>query len=64
MTTKTSTFIVAEHLKTKEARSEYLLACTEEGQGDPAFVLNAQAEITRAERLWAKAAKRNAPHEK
>lgn len=63
MTTKTSAFIVAEHLRTKKECSEYLRACIEESQGDPVFVLKAKAEIARAERLWAKAAKLNGPRE-
>lgn len=64
MTMKASAFSVAEHLRTKEERSEYLRACIEESQGDPEFVLKAKAEIARAERLWANTAKHNDPNEK
>ena len=46
--TATSTYDVAEHLRTPEAMAAYLGVCLEEADGDAAFVAKALGDIARA----------------
>ena len=46
--TKTSTYDVAEHLRTPEEMAAYLEACLEEANGDAAFIAKALGDIARA----------------
>ncbi len=46
--TKTTSYDVAEHLRTPEEMAAYLEACMEEAQGDTAFIARALGNITRA----------------
>ncbi|MGA8862607.1 MAG: addiction module antidote protein [Gallionella sp.] len=46
--TQTSTYDVAEHLRTPEEMALYLDACIEEADGDAAFIAKALGDIARA----------------
>lgn len=46
--TVTSTYDVAEHLRTPEESAAYLEACLEEAEGDAAFIAKALGDIARA----------------
>jgi probable addiction module antidote protein len=46
--TVTSSYDVAEHLRTPEESAAYLEACFEEAQGDAAFIAKALGDIARA----------------
>jgi probable addiction module antidote protein len=46
--TKTTTFDVAEHLRTPEEMAAYLEACIEEADGDATFIAKALGDIARA----------------
>ena len=46
--TKTSRYVVAEHLRTPEEMAAYLEACLEEANGDAAFIAKALGDIARA----------------
>ena len=46
--TKTSRYVVAEHLRTPEEIAAYLEACLEEANGDAAFIAKALGDIARA----------------
>lgn len=48
VTTKTSAYDVAEHLRSPEEMALYLDACIQESDGDPAFVAKALGDIARA----------------
>ncbi len=49
MTVTTSPYDVAEHLRTPEEMAAYLDACTEEADGDVAFIAMALSDIARAQ---------------
>ena len=49
MKTKTSPWVVAEHLRTPEEMAAYLEACIEEADGDAAFIAKALGDIARAQ---------------
>ena len=49
MKTKTSPWDVAEHLRTPKEMAAYLEACTEEADGDAAFIAKALGDIARAQ---------------
>lgn len=46
--TQTSSYDVAEHLRTPEEMALYLDACIEEANGDAAFIAKALGDIARA----------------
>ncbi|ADE11848.1 addiction module antidote protein [Sideroxydans lithotrophicus] len=46
--TQTSSYDVAEHLRTPEEMALYLDACIEEADGDAAFIAKALGDIARA----------------
>lgn len=46
--TKTTTYDVAEHLRTPEEMAAYLEACLENSNGDAAFIAKALGDIARA----------------
>jgi len=46
--TVTSSYDVADHLRTPEEMAAYLEACFEEAQGDAAFIAKALGDIARA----------------
>ena len=46
--TVTSSYDVAEHLRTPEEMAAYLEACMEEADGDAAFIAKALGNIARA----------------
>lgn len=46
--TATTRFDLAEHLRTSEEMSTYLVACFEEANGDAAFIAKALGDIARA----------------
>ena len=46
--TITTTYDVAEHLRTPEERAAYLEACLEDAEGDAAFMAKALGDIARA----------------
>ena len=46
--TQTSSYDVAEHLRTPEEMALYLDACLEEADGDAAFIAKALGDIARA----------------
>ena len=48
MTTETTRYDVAEHLRTSEEMALYLDACIEEANGDAAFIARALSDIARA----------------
>ncbi|OIO56639.1 MAG: putative addiction module antidote protein [Alphaproteobacteria bacterium CG_4_10_14_0_2_um_filter_63_37] len=48
MTTHTTRYDVAEHLRTPEEMAAYLEACLEEANGDAAFIAKALGDIARA----------------
>jgi len=48
MTTETTRYDVAEHLRTSEEMALYLDACIEEANGDAAFIARALGDIARA----------------
>jgi probable addiction module antidote protein len=48
MPTKTTTYDVAEHLRTPEEMALYLDACIVESDGDAAFIAKALGDIARA----------------
>lgn len=47
--TKTTTYDVAEHLRTPKEMALYLDACIEESNGDAAFIAKALGDIARAQ---------------
>jgi probable addiction module antidote protein len=49
MTTMTTPYDVAEHLRTTEEMAAYLEACIEEADGDAAFIAKALGDIARAQ---------------
>lgn len=49
MTVTTSPYDAAEHLRTPEEMAAYLDACTEEEDGDVAFIAMALGDIARAQ---------------
>ena len=49
MKTTTTTYDVAEHLRTPEEMAAYLEACIEEADGDAAFIAKALGDIARAQ---------------
>ena len=49
MTTTTTPYDVAEHLRTPEEMAAYLEACIEEADGDAAFIAKALGDIARAQ---------------
>ena len=49
MTTMTTPYDVAEHLRTTEEMATYLEACIEEADGDAAFIAKALGDIARAQ---------------
>ena len=46
--TKTTSYDVAEHLRTPEEMAAYLEACIEDADGDAAFITKALGDIARA----------------
>ena len=46
--TTTSTYDIAEHLRTQEEMAAYFDACLEEANGDAAFIAKALGDIARA----------------
>ena len=46
--TKTSSYDVADHLRTPKEMAAYLEACLEEADGDAAFIAKALGDIARA----------------
>lgn len=46
--TKTTSYDVAEHLRTQEEMAAYLEACMNEANGDAAFIAKALGDIARA----------------
>jgi probable addiction module antidote protein len=49
--TITTTYDVAEHLRTPEERAAYLEACLADAEGDAAFIAKALGGIARAKRM-------------
>lgn len=50
--TKTTRYVVADHLRTPEEMAAYLEACLEEADGDAAFIAKALGDIARAADGW------------
>ena len=48
VTTTTTRYDVAQHLRTREEMAAYLEACFEEAQGDASFIAKALGDIARA----------------